>query len=112
MLRNLFFASAIAALTLLPYSSLAGGGGGHGGGGGGGSYGGPHGPGGAPHGFGGGIPHGVWGGERHEGFGGRFDRGHFDLNHERHFWRGRWWSYGVGECWALDRFGRYVWVCE
>ncbi len=109
MFKKSLVASAIGALALLPASAVAGGGPHGGGGGPGGAL---HAPIGAPHGFGGGIPHGVFGGEHHEDFGGRFDRGHFDLNHERHFWRGRWWSYGVGECWALDRFGRYVWVCE
>jgi hypothetical protein len=28
----------------------------------------------------------------------------------RHYWRGRWWPYGVGDCWLLTPIG-YVWVC-
>jgi hypothetical protein len=28
----------------------------------------------------------------------------------RHFWRGRWWPYGVGSCWRRTPIG-FVWVC-
>ncbi|HEY7664199.1 MAG TPA: hypothetical protein VH934_13865 [Xanthobacteraceae bacterium] len=28
----------------------------------------------------------------------------------RHYWRGRWYAYGVGPCWLLSPIG-YVWVC-
>ena len=28
----------------------------------------------------------------------------------RHFWHGRWYSYGVGPCWSLGPDG-YIWVC-
>ncbi len=28
----------------------------------------------------------------------------------RHWWRGRWYAYGVGPCWLLTPIG-YVWVC-
>ena len=28
----------------------------------------------------------------------------------RHFWRGRWWPYGVGSCWRRSPIG-FVWVC-
>jgi hypothetical protein len=26
------------------------------------------------------------------------------------FWRGQWFAYGVGPCWAWSPIG-YVWVC-
>ena len=29
----------------------------------------------------------------------------------RRFWRGRWYPYGVGSCWALAPVG-YVWICQ
>jgi hypothetical protein len=33
--------------------------------------------------------------------------------HRRHFWHGRWWSYGVGPCWVWsDYYGEYVWACD
>jgi hypothetical protein len=33
--------------------------------------------------------------------------------HRRHFWRGRWWYYGVGPCWVWsDYYGEYVWACD
>ena len=28
----------------------------------------------------------------------------------RHFYRGRWWDYGVGPCWRWTRRG-YIWIC-
>jgi hypothetical protein len=28
----------------------------------------------------------------------------------RHFWRGRWYAYGVGACWRSSPIG-YVWIC-
>jgi hypothetical protein len=28
----------------------------------------------------------------------------------RHYWRGRWWPYGVGECWLPTPIG-FVWTC-
>jgi len=28
----------------------------------------------------------------------------------RHYWRGRWWAYGVGRCWRLTPIG-WVWIC-
>lgn len=28
----------------------------------------------------------------------------------RHYWRGRWWAYGVGSCWRSTPIG-YVWIC-
>jgi hypothetical protein len=28
----------------------------------------------------------------------------------RHYWRGRWYAYGVGSCWLPTPIG-YVWVC-
>jgi hypothetical protein len=33
------------------------------------------------------------------------------LGRTRHFWRGRWYAYGVGSCWELTPIG-YVWICE
>lgn len=33
--------------------------------------------------------------------------------HRRHFWHGRWWSYGIGPCWVWsDYYGEYVWACD
>jgi hypothetical protein len=29
---------------------------------------------------------------------------------QRHYWRGRWYAYGVGECWLRTPIG-YMWVC-
>ena len=29
----------------------------------------------------------------------------------RRFWRGAWYNYGVGPCWALTPFNYYVWIC-
>lgn len=31
--------------------------------------------------------------------------------HRRHYWRGRWWAYGVGSCWRITPDGYYVWIC-
>jgi hypothetical protein len=32
--------------------------------------------------------------------------------HRRHFWKGRWWEYGIGECWHyVPKLGEYIWVC-
>ncbi len=28
----------------------------------------------------------------------------------RHYWRGRWYAYGVGSCWLATPIG-FVWVC-
>ena len=28
----------------------------------------------------------------------------------RHFYRGRWWDYGVGPCWRPTPRG-YIWIC-
>jgi hypothetical protein len=28
----------------------------------------------------------------------------------RHFYRGRWWDYGVGPCWRPTAAG-YIWIC-
>jgi hypothetical protein len=28
----------------------------------------------------------------------------------RHYWRGRWYAYGVGSCWLPTPVG-FVWVC-
>jgi len=28
----------------------------------------------------------------------------------RHYWRGRWWPYGVGDCWRPSPIG-FVWIC-
>jgi hypothetical protein len=28
----------------------------------------------------------------------------------RHYWRGRWYAYGVGSCWRSTPIG-YVWIC-
>jgi len=28
----------------------------------------------------------------------------------QHYWRGRWWPYGVGACWLPSPIG-YVWTC-
>jgi hypothetical protein len=30
---------------------------------------------------------------------------------KRHFWRGRWYEYGVGQCWLETPIG-FVWVCS
>lgn len=30
--------------------------------------------------------------------------------HRRHYWRGRWYAYGVGSCWLRTPIG-FVWVC-
>jgi hypothetical protein len=30
----------------------------------------------------------------------------------RHYWRDRWWDYGVGECWLWTPVGVFVWVCN
>lgn len=30
--------------------------------------------------------------------------------HRRHYWRGRWYAYGVGSCWLATPIG-FVWVC-
>jgi hypothetical protein len=96
MLRKMVIASAVVTFALFPTISTAagGGGGGHGGPGSGG--GGPH-VGGGPHGPGG--PH----------FGGHEDHEHHEGGR---VWQGRWWPYGVGDCWHLDGYGRYFWVCE
>jgi hypothetical protein len=29
----------------------------------------------------------------------------------RHYWRGRWYAYGIGPCWLATPIG-YVWVCR
>jgi hypothetical protein len=29
---------------------------------------------------------------------------------QRHYWRGRWYAYGVGSCWLPTPIG-FVWVC-
>jgi hypothetical protein len=40
----------------------------------------------------------AWAGGRFVGFG-------------RHFWQGRWYDYGVGDCWAVGPDGRWWFVC-
>ena len=39
------------------------------------------------------------------------DRGHH-FSHRRHHWHNRWWTYGIGPCWAYsDRYDEYYWTC-
>lgn len=34
-------------------------------------------------------------------------------SHGRHFWRGRWWAYGVGPCWVWSSYyDEYIWQCD
>jgi hypothetical protein len=102
MRKSVVALAAIIALGSLPVASdaFAAHGGGHGGG----HFGGGH--------FGGHtVAHSRQVGRHGPHVGGghpaRFVRGH-----DRHFWHGRWWTYGVGPCWAWsDDYAEYVWVC-
>jgi hypothetical protein len=111
MLRKSTLIAAVAASLFIPTIAFAGHVGGAGGGGGGGRGGGMH--------VGGANTNG--GGSRgamQVGGGGRGDRVHvgdgggrrFVGGGGRHFWHGRWYSYGVGPCWSLGPDG-YIWVC-
>jgi hypothetical protein len=41
--------------------------------------------------------------------GGRYYGGMW-YGHARHWYGGRWWPYGVGNCWAPSPIG-FVWIC-
>jgi hypothetical protein len=41
----------------------------------------------------------------------RFGPGIWYGTGRRHFWRGRWYAYGVGRCWARTSVG-FVWICR
>lgn len=34
------------------------------------------------------------------------------LGEGRHWYRGRWWGYGEGECWERGPYGRWYWICD
>jgi len=36
----------------------------------------------------------------------------YHYSHRRHYWHGRWWTYGVGPCWVYnDDYDEYRWTC-
>ncbi|HEX5210494.1 MAG TPA: hypothetical protein VFW22_02010 [Pseudolabrys sp.] len=39
---------------------------------------------------------------------GRTYNGHIWYGHNRHYWRGRWYAYGVGPCW-INVDGEWFW---
>lgn len=127
MYKSVFALAAILALGSLSLAPAAlaqhGGHGGHGGGshGGGSHSGGSHGGGhfAAPHVA---APHVVAPhvGRHAPGFAvhgprivGGHHPAHFVRGHHRHFWHGRWWTYGIGPCWVWsDDYAEYVWICD